>query len=564
MLRLPRALSALAVFSLLACGGSVWVQKGDELLGQERYDDAVEAYEHALRESPGDEAAQAGIAAARRERAVEIISRAERELDEGRFVEAMRSALEARAMPLDLDEVSLGRRIDRTIARVAANSESQVQRWLESERYLDAVLLAEQLLSVDETRSDWATTVLENAIAYFTRSAEEAMRGGNPGTAALRLSIAWDMGASIERSRIASAWAEFRGPNCFADPEVIVTATRRVDPIAIDHIRSTVTRDLLALQSRCGVGQRPLKVQVSVEAAKAEDTREKIAAAEPLPGVEIETEEVYYEEIPYTEVEEITTYDTRIVLIEHRDCAPRPGQRGCRTWTEEVLEEVPKTEEREVQKVRRERRTRPVQRPLPEDKVVRFTKTSVTRAAIYRGEIAIDGVPAQASFEVQTRSVDTSHDAVNERGVVLAADPLEVKSLDEVLKDADQVLEGQVRTALDALVEARSEELELRGARLAQEGKRLAAEEAYLAKLVVGGDVDPDMARFFDRSYGREVPEVMKSLLVALGRVKAEDREEKRSLFPNEATLDATDEEDESMVAPVIPVAPPNRAEQEK
>lgn len=530
MRRFARALSSGILATLLACGGGVWVQKGDELLRQGRYDEAIRAYDRALRDAPGDDAAKAGIARARREQALAIIIRAEKELDGGRFVEAMREALRARSMPLDLDDVSLARRIDRTIERISANSDDQVQRWLAEERYLDAVALAEQLLTVDESRRDWAVSVRERAVDYYRRSAEAARTEGYPGTAALRYAIARDVGGEVDRGTIEAAWESFRGPNCFADPEVTTRVARRTNPVALERIRAVVEGELEALQSRCGVGGLPLRVEISVDEAEIRDREEERLAAEPLPGVAIETEEVYYEEVPYTDVEEVTTYETRIETVEHRDCAPRPGQRGCRTWTEEVERRVPKVERREVHKIRRVERRRPVKTPLPDDQVVRYPETVVTRAVRYRGTLGLAGT--KLPFEVYEESTDSAHDAVNERGVRLPSDPLEVRSMDEVLDEADALLRLETSRAIRRIVAARNEALDARGGELTLDGKPDAAEEAYLAKLVTGGEVSREIARYFERRYGRGVSEVMKSLLVALGRVEEDEPSDAPGLFP--------------------------------
>ncbi len=527
-----RLLAPVLMVLLSACGGSLWVQKGDALLSEKRYDEAVEAYERALRESPSDEAAQTGIANARREQALEIIIRAERELDEGRFVAAMREALRARAMPLDLDDVSLTRRIDRAIERISDNSDDQVQRSLEEERYLDAVLLAEQLLSVDESRRDWAQSVRRRAVDYYRLLAGRAREADHPGSAALRYAIARDIGGDVAREVVEEAWAEFREPNCFANPELTLKTPGRVDEDVVQRIRTVVDDELRALQSRCGVGGRPLEALLQIDEAQSRNLEEQVQAAAPLPGVSLETEEVYYEEIPYTEVEEVTTYETRVETIEHRDCAPRPGQRGCRTWTEEVERKVPVVERREVQKTRRSERRRPVKKALPDDQVVRYEKTVVTRSVRYRGTLAVSG--RAYPFEVYEESVDTAHDAVRERGVNLPEDPLRVRSLEEVQAEADALLALEIRRALQKAVAARAAELDALGAEYARKGDRSAAEEAYLAKLVIGGEVSRAMERFFDRDYGRSVPEVMRALLVVLGRAPAIEEREEPGLFPSD------------------------------
>ena len=172
----PTRLWFSLLYVLTACGGSVWVQKGDALLEQERYDDAIEAYEQALRESPRDDAAERGMAQARGGQAREIIEQAEGNLEQGRYVEAMRQALAARSMPIDLGEVRLSRRIDRTIAAIDDDSDVQVERWLEQERYLDAVDLANALGSVDERRRSWASSVQAKAIEFYRGSAAEALQ----------------------------------------------------------------------------------------------------------------------------------------------------------------------------------------------------------------------------------------------------------------------------------------------------------------------------------------------------------------------------------------------------
>ncbi|MEO0811940.1 MAG: tetratricopeptide repeat protein, partial [Myxococcota bacterium] len=492
MIRPTRLLCSL-LFMLTGCGGSVWVQKGDALLEQERYDDAIEAYEQALRESPGDDEAERGMARARGGQAREIIEQAEENLEEGRYVEAMRQALAARSMPIDLGEVRLSRRIDRTIAAIDDDSDVQVERWLEQERYLDAVDLANALGSVDERRRSWASSVQAKAIEFYRGSAAEALAAGLPGAAATRLALAQSIGAELEASEIESAWTAFREPNCFSTPRVELQTKRRASPGALSQIKASVLSELERLQSRCGSGTQPLNVTVAVDVARISEDDCSVSAAQALPGVELETEEIYYEEVPYTEVEEVTTFDVTLELVERRDCAPRPGQRGCRTWTEEVEKKIPRVERREVEKIRRVERRRPLPGPFPKDKAVRFDKRVVSRQVQLRGEMRLLGEEASARFSIQAESSDESHPAVNERGVSLAADPLEVKSTEAVLAEAGKKLSETVRRGLERAVGLRGKELRLSAVRLSQEGKKLPAEENFLKKLVIGGDVDPDM-----------------------------------------------------------------------
>ncbi|MEM6732703.1 MAG: hypothetical protein AAF658_14180, partial [Myxococcota bacterium] len=446
--------------------------------------------------------------------------------------------------------------IDRAIASISSNADTQIQRWLEEERFLAAVTLSQQLVAVDPTREEWARGVQTKAIDFFQRGSDEALEAGFPGTAAVRLSIAADLGASVRVKEVESLWAAFRTPNCFAKPKVRVRSSRKLSKKIDSRIRAAVMRPLSALQSRCGTGGQPLNMTVNVERAKVIDDRSVSTAFEPLPGVEIETEEVYFEEEPYVEVEEITTYETRIETVEHRDCAPRPGQRGCRTWTEEVEKRIPKVEKREVRKTRRVRKTRPIRTPPPKEKVVRFQQTTAQRGVLYQGTLSFLGAAEGMPFAVNEESRDIAHGAVNERGVVLPKDALEIDSLDTVYERADKALEREVERAIQSLVAKRSAKLEAAAGERVREGKREAAEEAYLSTLVIGGSVNAPMARFFNRRYGRPVPEVMTALLRALGRVAPKEEEETASdagLFPDSDEVGANTPEPSPGAKPPSP-----------
>ncbi|MEL6544960.1 MAG: hypothetical protein AAFQ82_10065, partial [Myxococcota bacterium] len=367
---------------------------------------------------------------------------------------------------------------------------------------------------------------------------------------ATRLALAQSIGAELEASEIESAWTAFREPNCFSTPRVELQTKRRASPGALSQIKASVLSELERLQSRCGSGTQPLNVTVAVDVARISEDDRSVSAAQALPGVELETEEIYYEEVPYTEVEEVTTFDVTLELVERRDCAPRPGQRGCRTWTEEVEKKIPRVERREVEKIRRVERRRPLPGPFPKDKAVRFDKRVVSRQVQLRGEMRLLGEEASARFSIQAESSDESHPAVNERGVSLAADPLEVKSTEAVLAEAGKKLSETVRRGLERAVGLRGKELRLSAVRLSQEGKKLPAEENFLKKLVIGGDVDPDMTRFYTQRYGRPVSEVLKTLLIAIGRAEPKAEQREPELFPTDGRLET---ESNSPVAPEGP-----------
>ena len=76
---------------------------------------------------------------------------------------------------------------------------------------------------------------------------------------------------------------------------------------------------------------------------------------------------MYYVQVPYIVVEEVTEEEIRIEKVERRDCTPQPGKpRGCVTWLEDVEKKIPVKVKKEVEKIKKVER-RPVKN-LPADK----------------------------------------------------------------------------------------------------------------------------------------------------------------------------------------------------
>lgn len=538
-------LAALIAF-VGACANTEYVAKGDGLLKKGDYVAAIDAYEKALVESPGNSRAEQGIKDARRGQALAYVAQAEKELAQGRFVSAMSQALKARDIPLDLEDVKVVRRIDRAVENTTRASEEQVKVFVKSNRYIDAVTLVGQLVRVDPALQEWGREVQAKAVAHYLEQAESRKSAGYPGSAALKLAVARQVGADVERAEIESHWASFRDPYCFSDPKLQVKAVGRVDPQAVTHIKTTLKDELDAVQARCGEGGQPLEVRVTVEKTEVVDTTEEVTLAEPLPGVEIKTEEVYFEEIPYTEVVEVTEYETRIEQVEHRDCAPRPGQRGCRSWVEEVEKKVPVKVEKEVQKVRKVRKTRPLTTPLPDDKVVKYPATAVTRRVSYAGSMKLAGFDDSIDFVVREESTDTAHGPVAERGVSLPEDPMEADEMEAVFAAANKALNAEVRRLLTNAINAWGAARAKTAAGLIEAGNLGGAEEAYLGTLVIGGKIDRSMSRFFSQEYGKAVPDVLAVLLDALGRTKAKDQGKAESLFPTRGAAFPERQQDDS------------------
>src|SRR5690606_10592539 len=110
----------------------------------------------------------------------------------------------------------------------------------------------------------------------------------------------------------------------------------------------------------------------------------------------------------------------------------------------------------EVQKVRRIKKTRPVQGELPVDKVVTYEVTEVVRRVVASGKIEVLGGPSRG-FSVTEESVDQGHAGATHPKLTVPADPLEVLPLGKVVANATVAVSREVGLAVNEAVTAWSQ-----------------------------------------------------------------------------------------------------------
>lgn len=512
----------LAMWMVVGCAAREHLVRGDGFLKQGRHADAIMEYERVLEGEPDNEEAQQGIRKARR-LAVRIeLKQANRNLKQGNYAKALRGALRARRMPLDLEDVDLVQKIDSTIASTAKAAEKRVREFIGRKHYIPAVELADSIVHAspgEKAREFWAEDIRKQAVAYYDTLGKK-LRAKRPGSAAIQLALKKRaLGEKVERGAMAPLWDRFASPICFGTPVVKISdPSGRLGEVGTS-LQGRLVGALKGFQERCGEGTRPLGLKIQFSEVKVVDGTDTREAAQALPGVRVKTEEVYYEEVPYTEMVEVKEFETRVEKQERRDCAPRPGKpRGCRTWVEDVEVKVPVIRKKEVQKVRRIERKRPIKN-LPDAKVVKYDVTTVTRQITYGGTIGIKGVSfAPSRFTVSHESVDSSHGEVNSRGVFIKADPLRVESLAEVEKRAGTKLFLRIKEVLGRAVTEWTHEMRSNARQNSADGNFAAAEEGYLALVALGAAPGKELEDFFNKRYGLGVHNVLDTVSPAVGR----------------------------------------------
>lgn len=512
----------------LGCAGSDHLRRGDALLRAKKYDEAISAYEEALVESPDNADASRGINKARSSAVREKLRAAKKAFAEGDFPKALRLSLRARSMPLDLQEVDLTRQIDTQVAEASKRAEEEVARYEENGQFVRAVELSEQVAVASpkaSTRS-WADAVKKRAAEHYSSLAEQLVSQSLPGSAALQLAMAKRAGVQVKPERVMGLWESFTEPVCFAVPNIEVEDASGKASAAKEALVSAALSKVESLRERCGEGTRKLQVSIRLTDATIKDDTQTLTAAEPLPGSGFETTETYFEEIPYTAIEDVVEEEVRIEQRQRRDCAPRPGQpRGCREWTEEVEVKVPVTRQVEVQKVRKVERQRPKKGPFPEDKAVTYQQTRVQRAVALKGEVEVMG-GAKKTFEVRRDTFDTARPALEHPMLKLAEDPMEATPMPELIAEAAAGVAKDVTATLAESVAKWSEDNRQEARKKALEGQLPQAEELYLRLLALGIEDDAQLEAFFEKRYGRSKDFVLERLLEAMGRevAKAETR----------------------------------------
>src|SRR4051812_41142558 len=108
------------------CAAQQLIREGNDFLTQGKTTEAVQKFEAALRLEPNNKIAQDRIKEARRAAVRAELDVCESALSAGEFAQALKGALKARRMPLDLEDVDLVRRIDDTIDKAAKLAEERV------------------------------------------------------------------------------------------------------------------------------------------------------------------------------------------------------------------------------------------------------------------------------------------------------------------------------------------------------------------------------------------------------------------------------------------------------
>ncbi len=511
------------VLALSGCAAQKLIRQGDSLLSQGKYAEAVEQYEEALRVSPENATALERIKTARRSAVRARLGEADEAVKASEYAKALRIAMQARAMPMDLEDVELVRRIDETIVKAAQLAEERVASYVKEGHFVPAVELARDVVAATPgmpAREQWAREVEAQAIEHYKKSAADLGARNLHGAAALQWAMARRLGADVAPAAVIELWNRFAEPTCFAAPKVTVDDASGKAGELKDKLAQAAHAELLALQGRCGEGVRPLAVRVAIAKLTIVDDTKKLRGATPLPGVTIETEETYYEDETYTEVEEVTEVETKKELQEKRDCAPRPGKpRGCYTWQEEVEVQVPVKKSREVQKTRKVKKTRPLNVELPADKVVAYEITQVTRKVSLSGRVEIAGGPAR-DFEITEESADRGHPEARHPQLVVPEDPLEAVPLATVMANATVGVSREVGNAVAAAVTAWSKAFLDQAREQVLAGHLPEAEELYLKILALGVEPDSEVLSFFSRRYGSGIDVVMTALAVAMGRAE--------------------------------------------
>lgn len=449
----------------------------------------------------------------------QVLSQSDKALASKNYAGALKYALQARRMPQDLDDVELGQQIDTRVMRASDGAESQVREWMAAGRYTQAVELSQQIVMAspsDGGRAAWAREISAQALTQYQKAIAEAQAAGAYGSAAVQMALSKQVGANVSPDAVHTAWQKFVQQSCFASPDVEIHLDAKASKSAkakqwSDAAASAIRQKLGDLAAQCSGGTRKLHVTLDFSELKVVDKSEVTKAAKALPGYEIATEEVYYEEEPYTEVVNITDYVTRVEQQEKRDCAPRPGKpRGCQVWTENVEVKVPVTRTEEVQKIRRIEKRRPIA-VLPSDKALVYEVNTVTRQIVARAKLSIAGTKLKAvPISVDMAATDTTHGAVKNAKMSIAADPLEIASLEDMLSSAAAQAADNVQAAFVQ--------------NLRDAGAHNGGEELYLTLYALHSDAFKDGSvaeEYFVQRYGKSLDDVMTLVIAAMQKTAA-------------------------------------------
>ena len=110
------------------------------------------------------------MVSARRAAVRNKLQEADEALSQAKYALALKVAMQARRMPMDLDDVDLTRRIDETITRAAKLAEERVADWMDKGHFVPAVQLSAQVNDASPgvaSRQQWANDVRDRALEYY-------------------------------------------------------------------------------------------------------------------------------------------------------------------------------------------------------------------------------------------------------------------------------------------------------------------------------------------------------------------------------------------------------------
>ncbi len=538
---------------VVGCATGKHLRLGDELLGKGDLSGARAAYRQALKVSPENERAKNGIVKVRVLAVRTEVDAAKQAVAEFRYADGLRRALRARRLRLPVGKaIDLRREVDTVAVRAIEGAERSVAQMLERGKYPGAVALAKAIVESSaglKSRQEWAAEVTTRAQVEYQKRLSSAR------AAKKRL------GEFFYLAMLAAAKDESPQKLTPKSGEGLLSALGRACPtsaaakVKVDSgvglgkrkraLQARLDVLLKARIERClstfggvgrGAGGDGDEVQITVLVRSATEVDEDLTErrARPFPGEQIDTFEVYFEEQPYIAIEDVTEMVERTEKVERRDCAPRPGKpRGCVTWVEDVTVEVPTKVKREVEKIRKIERRRTIP-DLPTDKVLYYNHRSVQRGASISGALS-DTSPrardlglAERLFSLQISEQDEANDEITSSRMTIAADPLEIKTTDEVWGAVGGQLETAVEQYFIEIMARRVQDLQARALELVVAGDVVEAVELTLAALINARLLDDDGAirpktaqraeRFFADHFGLGAEGVYAALDGVVGR----------------------------------------------
>ena len=521
---MKRLIGWLCAMSLLVgCAGREFIARGDELLERGRYQEAIRAYEQALQVSPGNGAAEDGRRNARRQAVQEELDKGQDAISRKDYAGALRRALTARKMPLDLDEVELKRAIDRMISSAAKEAEKRVDQLIARNHLYEAAMVAEEIVLASpgvSSREEWAASIRAQAVTFYQDRASKAHEANLHGAEALSLA----MGAQLEEVKptkaVQEAWAHFTKVGAVGIPSLKFLPGSDVEIPDEELLLKLGTNVGDALVQRLPVmkdgGVIPA-FTVSIEELKFDTTVEQTKVPYPYPGVRVQLRERYLEDVTFRELVDVTEMQTRIEKREMRDCAPRPGKaRGCRTWVEDVEVKVPVEVKREVERVRQEERER-FKQDLPNDKVLYVDADLVTQAWTLAGSWTLEGDISNAqAFRIELKKSDYRHEAVETDRLTVLEDVDDLSTPIAMTADISKELEVRLAAGWDEARDAWFVKSQNKLLALSNDEQWLEAQDIALAMLARGLVPDRSMERFFYNAFGQPAARTVLPLVDAL------------------------------------------------